>query len=109
MNTTNTTTIKQLTNGQGIGALAALTGAQIVYDDNKNSIALHFPKMVGKAGGKFKTLEITLNTGSDLYDLRAYKLNRKTFQVEIKNEQTGCFCAQLNEVAEDMTGLCLRF
>lgn len=109
MNTTNTTTIEQLTNGQGIGALAALTGAQIVYDDNKNSVALHFPKMVGKAGGKFKTLEIALNGATDLYDLKAYKLNRKTFQIEIKGEMGGCFCDQLNEMAEAMTGLCLRF
>jgi len=109
VNTSNTTTIQHLTNGQGINALAALTGAQIAYSDQQNTISLHFPKMVGKAGGKFKTLEIALNGATDLYDLKAYKLNRKTFQVEVKGEMGGCFCEQLNEVAEAMTGLCLRF
>ncbi|MGB0873669.1 MAG: hypothetical protein ACPGSE_00300 [Synechococcus sp.] len=109
MNATNTTTIQQLTNGQGIGALAALTGAQIVYDNNRNTIRLVFPRLVGKAGAKFKNLDITYNAGTDLYDLKAYKFNRKTFEVEVKRELDGCYCDQLNEVCEGLTGLCLRF
>ena len=109
MNAINTTTIQQLTNGQGIGALAALTGAQIVYDNDRNTIRLVFPRLVGKAGAKFKNLDIAYNAGTDLYDLKAYKFNRKTFEVEVKRELDGCYCDQLNEVCEGLTGLCLRF
>jgi len=109
MNTTNTTTIQQLTNGQGIGALAALTGAQIAYDDNKNAITLVFRKQAGKRGAKLTHLKIAYNAGTDLYDVTAYKLNRKTFEMPVIKEFEGCYGDMLNEVCEGITDLCLRF
>ena len=109
MNATNTTTIQQLTNGQGVNALAALTGAQIVYDDNANNVTLVFRKQVGKAGAKLTHLQIAYNAGTDLYDLTAYKLNRKTYEMPTVKELDGCYGDMLNEVCERMTDLCLRF
>ena len=64
MNTTNATTINQLTNGQGVNALAVLTGAQIVYDDAANTITLVFKKLAGKAGAKLTHLQIAYNAGT---------------------------------------------
>jgi len=109
MNNTNTTTIQQLTNGQGIGALAALTGAQIVYDDNNNAITLVFKKQAGKRGAKLTHLKIAYNVGTDLYDVTAYKLNKKTFEMPVIKELEGCYGDMLNEVCEGITDLCLRF
>jgi len=105
MNNTNTTTIQQLTRGQGAQALSRLTGAQIVFDDSRNVIRLAFSKMVGKAGAKFKTLEIQYNQGTDLYDLHAFKLNSKTFQIETKKQLDGIYCDQLQETCQNLTGL----
>lgn len=109
MNYINTTTIEQLTRGQGAHSLSALTGAQIVFDDNRNAIRLAFSKQVGKAGAKFKTLEIQYNSATDLYDIHAFKLNRKTFEIETKKQLEGCYCDQLQEVVENITGLYLSF
>ena len=109
MNNINTTTIKQLTKGQGVGALAALTGAQIVYDDNKNIINIVFKKQAGPRGAKLTHLQIAYNTGTDLYDIKAFKMNRKTFEMPIVKELDGCYFDMLNEVCERITDLCLRF
>ena len=109
MNNTNTTTIQQLTKGQGIGTLAALTGAQIVFDDAKNSITLVFGKQAGKRGAKLTHLKIAYNTGADLYDITAYKMNRKTFEMPVVKELDGCYGDMLNEVCESITDLALNF
>ena len=109
MNATNTTTIQQLTNGQGVNALCALTGAQIVYDDTANKVTLVFKKQTGPRGAKLTHLEIAYNAGTDLYDLTAYKLNRKTYEMPTVKELEGCYGDMLNEVCEGMTDLCLRF
>ena len=109
MNTINTTTINQLTAGQGANALAVLAGANIVYDDNANTITLVFKKLAGKAGTKLTHLQIAYNAGTDLYDLTAYKLNKKTFQMPTVKELDGCYGDMLNEVCEGITDLCLRF
>jgi hypothetical protein len=109
VNTTNTTTIEQLTNGQGVNALCALTGAQIVYDDNANKVTMVFKKQAGPRGAKLTHLQIAYNTGTDLYDITAYKLNKKTFQMPTVKELDGCYGDMLNEVCERITDLCLRF
>ncbi len=109
MNTTNQTTIAQLTNGQGVGALAALTGATIVYDDNKNNITLVFKKQAGPRGAKLTHLQIAYNAGTDLYDIAAYKLNKKTFEMPTVKELDGCYGDMLAEVCERITNLYLRF
>ena len=109
MNATNTTTIQQLTRGQGVNALAALTGANIVFDDAKNTITLAFGKQAGKRGAKLTHLRIAYNTGADLYDITAFKMNRKTFEMPIVKELDGCYGDMLNEVCEGITDLCLRF
>ena len=105
MNTTNTTTIAQLTNGSTVEMLSALTGAQIIFNDDKNTIDLHFSKMVGKAGKKFKTLSVQYNAGTDSYDLKGYKLNRKTFEIEYKLQEENVYCDQLKGFCEELTGL----
>lgn len=105
MNYINTTTIEQLTRGQGAQFLSRMTGAQIVFDDNRNAIRLAFSKQVGKAGAKFKTLEIQYNSATDLYDIHAFKLNRQTFEVETKKQLDGIYCDQLQETCQNLTGL----
>lgn len=109
MNTINTTTIQQLTRGQGVNALAVLTGAQIVFNDNKNIINLIFKKQAGPRGAKLTHLQIAYNAGTDLYDVKAYKLNKKTFEMPVIKELDGCYGDMLNEVCEGITDLCLRF
>ena len=105
MNNINTTTIQQLTRGQGARSLFALTGAQIGFDDSRNMIRLTFSKQVGKAGAKFKTLEIQYNSATDLYDIHAFKLNGKTYAIETKTQLDGIYCDQLQEICQNITGL----
>ena len=105
MNNTNTTTVSQLTNGSTVEMLSLLTGAQIVFDDSKNAINMHFSKMVGKAGKKFKTLSVQYNAGTDSYDLKGYKLNTRTFEVEYKLQEENVYCDQLKGFCEQLTGL----
>ena len=105
VNNTNTTTVAQLTNGGTVEMLSLLTGAQIVFDDSKNAINMHFSKMVGKAGKKFKTLSVQYNAGTDSYDLKGYKLNRTTFEVEYKLQEENVYCDQLKGFCEQLTGL----
>ena len=106
MNSTNLTTVRQLTNGKTATYLSAMTGAQVIYDNSLNSsIALHFSKQVGAAGKKFKTLSVAYNAGTDLYDIRGYKMNRKTFECEVKAEMTGVYAEDLKNICEQLTGL----
>ena len=109
MNNINTTTIQQLTKGQGVNALAVLTGAQIVFDDTKNIIKLVFKKQAGPRGAKLTHLQIAYNAGTDLYDVKAYKMNKKTFEMPVIKNLEGCYGDMLNEVCEGITGLCLNF
>ena len=109
MNSINETTIQQLTRGQGLGALTALIDGRIVTDDSRNAIQLHFRKMVGQSGKKFKTLAIEYNSGTDSYDLKGYKLNKKTFVVDFIALHNDVYCDQLAEVCESLTGLCMHF
>ncbi len=109
MNTTNETTIQQLTRGQGVNVLAAVTGATIVYDDAKNTIRLVFKRQVGRKGKKLTHLEIAYNTGTDLYDIKAYKLNKKTFECPMVEDVTDNYAEDLTRNCEHLTGLCLHF
>ena len=116
MNSTNTTTIQQLigrndlNGGAGANYLSAMTGAQIIYDNSLNSsIALHFSKQIGAAGKKFKILSVVYNAGTDLYDIRGYKMNRKTFAVETKVVKTGVYAEDLQKTCEQLTGLYFTF
>ena len=109
MNTINTTTIQQLTRGQGVNALARLTGATIVYDDAKNIIRLVFKRQVGRKGKKLTHLEIAYNTGTDLYDIKAYKLNKKTFECPMVAGVTDNYAEDLTDNCEYLTDLCLIF
>ena len=87
MNSINETTIQQLTRGQGLGALTALTPAQVIYDDVVNTIKLVFRKQVGPQGKKITHLEVRYNSVRDLYELTSYRMNRRTFEMkEIQKE-----------------------
>ena len=105
VNNTNTTTVAQLTNGGTAEMLSAITGAQIVFDDSKNAIYLTFSKMVGEKGRKFKTLSVEYNAGTDSYDLKGYKFNKKTFAIEYKLQEENVYCNQLKGFCEQLTGL----
>lgn len=109
MNTTNTTTIQQLTRGQGVNVLCVVTGAQVVYDNDRNIIRLVFKRQVGQKGQKLTHLEIAYNAGTDLYDVKAYKMNRKTFECPQVLATEGVYGEDLTRNCEAITGLCLHF
>jgi len=106
MNATTETLLEQL---GGANKIAAMTGAQIVTDDKNNGVHLVFRKQVGKAGKKFTHLIINYNQGADLYDLKALKLNKKTFEMNEVKELNGLYGDQIKNVAEDLTGLFFTF
>ena len=110
MNQINQTTIEQLTHqsaNRGPVIVNRLTGAQIVFDDKRNTVSLHFPKLVGEFRNKFKTLEIKYNEATDLYDLQGYRINSNTFQVVTRFVEEGVYGDQLKSIVEQKTGLYL--
>lgn len=109
MNTINATTIDHLTHFQGVNVLAALTGAQIVYNDEAMTVTMVFRKQVGTAGRKFTHLVVGYDNGRDLYSLFTYKLNKKTFVMTAIDELEGLYADQLRDQAERLTNLCLKF
>lgn len=101
MNTTNATTLQQL---GGIGPIAAMTGATIVYDDSANSVTLVFKRQVGTAK-KLTHLKVTYNATWDLYDLAAYKLNKRTGACPQVWELGQVYADDLKRICEETTGL----
>lgn len=100
--------ISQLTNGQGISALSALTGAQIVYNNKNNSINIVFRRQVGKKGQKLNNLYVKYDISSDFYIVECFKISKNaTFELTKKYDDV--FCDQLKSIAEEVTGLYFSF
>lgn len=87
----------------GAAGIAAMTGAKITVDDD--SATLVFGRQVGAK--KLTHLKITYNHGSDLYDLKAYRMNRKTFACPVVDELGDVYCDCLQRTIEEWTGLYL--
>ena len=88
----------------GIGPICAMTGAQIIYDNDTNSATLHFKRQTGK--NKISHLKLTYNEGSDLYDLKGYRYNKRTLACPEVWSQEMVYADRLKRVCEDVTGLC---
>ena len=86
-----------------------MTGAQVVTDDKNNGVNIVFGKQVGKAGQKLTHLVINYNEGTDLYDLKALKMNKKTFCFSSVKSLDGLFGDQIKSICEDLTGLYFSF
>tara|TARA_B100000700_G_scaffold71567_1_gene79677 strand:+ start:2155 stop:2475 length:321 start_codon:yes stop_codon:yes gene_type:complete len=102
MTPTTQTLLNQL---GGTNKIAAMTGAEIVTDDKNNGVHLVFGRQVGKAGKKFTHLIVNYNQAADLYDLKALKLNKKTYEMTEVKTLNGLYGDQIKTVAEDLTGL----
>lgn len=87
----------------GIGPICAMTGAQIIYDNDTDSVTLYFKKQVGK--NKISHLKLTYNGGSDLYDLKGYRYNKRTCACPEVWSLSGIYNDSLKRVCEDVTGL----
>tara|TARA_Y100001973_G_scaffold46219_1_gene68914 strand:- start:1743 stop:2063 length:321 start_codon:yes stop_codon:yes gene_type:complete len=106
MTPTTETLLNQL---GGANKIAAMTGAQIVTDDKNNGVHIVFGKQVGKAGHKLTHLVINYNQASDLYDLKALKMNKKTFEMTEVKTLNGLYGDQIKTISEDLTGLYFTF
>ncbi|MGA0021073.1 hypothetical protein [Vulcanococcus sp.] len=86
---------------QAAGMVNLLTGATIVTDEN--AIRLVFKKQTGKA--KLTHLEIAYNEGTDLYDLKAHRMNKRTFECPEVWALGGVYAEDLKAAVEEVTGL----
>lgn len=87
----------------GIGPICAMTGAQIIYDNDTDSATLYFKKQVGKQ--RISHLKLTYNASSDLYDLKGYRYNKRTCACPEVWSLSGIYNDSLKRVCEDVTGL----
>jgi len=84
----------------GANRIAVMTGAQILVDDS--SATLHFKRQVGSQ--KITHLKVTYNAGSDLYDIKGFRFNRKTFACSEITSQIGIYAENLKGYCEELTG-----
>jgi hypothetical protein len=84
----------------GANRIAVMTGAQILVDDS--SATLHFKRQVGSK--KITHLKVTYNAGSDLYDIKGFRFNRKTFACPEITSQIGIYAENLKGYCEELTG-----
>lgn len=91
----------------GAKQIALLTKCQIVVDDN--SAKLVFNRQVGPAGKKITHLRVTYNHNSDLYDIEAWKMNKKTFEMQKVIDLPMVGCEELKEICERACNLFFTF
>lgn len=87
----------------GIGPICTMTGAKIVYDNEVNSATLVFRKQSGSH--KITHLKLIYNSGTDLYDLKGYRYNRKTLDCPEVWSTSGIYADCLKSTCESATGL----
>lgn len=87
----------------GIGPICTMTGAQIIYDNDTDSATLHFKRQTGSH--KISHLKLIYNSASDLYDLKGYRYNKRTFACPEVWSTSGIYADCLKRVCEEVTGL----
>mgnify|MGYP003133981741 FL=1 len=87
----------------GANKIRVMTGATIAIDDN--STTLVFNRQVGRSGQKLTHLTVSYNAGLDLYDLKATKLNKRTYEFDTVKKLTGVYGDQIKEICQNITGL----
>jgi hypothetical protein len=98
MTTITETTGTLLDQMGGANQIARMTNCQIVVSDN--SASLVFGRQVGPRGKKITHLKVTYNEGTDLYDVQAWKMSRKTFEMTPVVDLPCVDCGQLKEICE---------
>jgi hypothetical protein len=98
---TTATTSALLDHLGGANRISAMTGAQIMT--GAADAHLVFPRQTGRH--KLTHLVIRYDAATDLYNLSAYRMNRKTLQCPIVATADSIFADQLKAAAESMTGL----
>lgn len=98
MTTITETTETLLQQMGGAAHIARITNCQIVVNDN--SASLVFGRQVGPRGKKITHLKVTYNAGTDLYDVQAWKMSKKTFEMAPVVDLPGVGCGQLKETCE---------
>lgn len=82
----------------GAAQIARMTNCQIVVSEN--SASLVFGRQVGPRGKKITHLKVTYNAGTDLYDVQAWKMSKKTFEMAPVVDLPDVDCGQLKEICE---------
>jgi hypothetical protein len=81
--------------------LHVMTGCTIVTDTA--GLRLVFKRQTGKA--KLTHLVLTYNAGTDLYDLKAHRLNKRTGDCPVVWDTTDVYAEDLKRISEEVTGL----
>jgi len=99
--TTITNTI--LSHCGGANKIAAMTGCMITA--HKNFVTLAFRKLAGASVKKISDLKIAYNETTDLYDITAYKLNKRTFELKTVISIQDVFAGNLKKTCENICQL----
>jgi hypothetical protein len=81
--------------------LHVMTGCTIVTDTE--GVSLVFKRQTGKA--KLTHLVVKYNPGTDLYDLKAHRLNKRTCACPVVWNMTDVYAEDLKRISEEVTGL----
>jgi hypothetical protein len=101
MTTLTATTETLLDQMGGAWKISAMTGAQILTE--AAAATLVFKKQAGAK--KITHLKVSYNEATDLYDLKGFKYNRKTFACPVVLTVEGIFAENLKQICEQLTGL----
>jgi hypothetical protein len=85
--------------------LNVMTGCIVVTDTDK--VNLVFKRQTGTA--KLTHLVVKYNAVSDLYDVQAHRLNKRTGACPVVSSVGGVYADDLKRVGEEMTGLYFTF
>jgi hypothetical protein len=99
--TTITNTI--LSHAGGANKISAMTSCMITA--HKNTVTLVFRKLAGASGKKISHLEIAYNEVTDLYDITASKLNKRTFESKTVASVQDVFAGDLKKTCENICQL----
>ena len=87
----------------GGNKIAAMTGCEIAA--HKNSVTLAFSTLAGGDGKKISHLEIVYNKATDLYDITAYKFNKRAFNIKTILSVQDVFAGDLQKTCENICQL----
>tara|TARA_B100001063_G_scaffold77599_3_gene72064 strand:+ start:488 stop:838 length:351 start_codon:yes stop_codon:yes gene_type:complete len=82
----------------GINQISVMTKCQIVVDEN--SAKLVFGRQVGPAGKKITHLQVTYDHGHDLYNVEAWRMSKKTFEMKKVVDLPLVSCEELKDICE---------
>lgn len=99
----NTVTNKILQHCGGETAITAMTNCMITASND--SVTLIFSKLVGASSKKISHLDIAYNSGTDLYDITGYKLNKRTFDLKTVVSIKDVFVGDLQKTCENICQL----